>query len=158
MTATFNDSIVAFQNCPRKVSSGAGSMHKELRLLAPICGAVFLSVLGIAQNVSTQTTAVLPSSAKVKVDFARDIEPILKDRCQSCHGSSVQSGGLRLDSRAGAMAGGNSGAVIKLGDSAGSKLIQLVAGARERPGDAPHWTAAHRRAGGAAARLDRSGR
>jgi hypothetical protein len=106
-------------------------MQKELRLLAPICGAVFLTALGIAQNISTQTTAILPSSAKVKVDFARDIEPILKDRCQSCHGSAVQSGGLRLDSRAGAMAGGNSGAVIKPGDSAGSKLIQLVAGANK---------------------------
>src|SRR5450755_3936877 len=38
-------------------------------------------------------------------------------------------GGLRLDSRASALAGGNSGKVIVTGHSAESKLIQLVAGA-----------------------------
>jgi hypothetical protein len=35
---------------------------------------------------------------------------------------------LRLDQKQNAMAGGNSGQVIKPGDSANSKLIQLVAG------------------------------
>jgi len=106
-------------------------MQQKLQLLAPIGGVVFLAALGIAQNVSTQTTASLPSSAKIKVDFVRDVEPILKERCQVCHGQAVQSGGLRLDARAGALAGGNSGPVIKPGDSSSSKLILLVAGVRK---------------------------
>jgi hypothetical protein len=68
------------------------------------------------------------SAAQVKVQFARDIEPLLKARCAGCHGAKVQSGGFRLDSRAAALAGGYSGAVILPGKSAESRLIQLVAG------------------------------
>jgi mono/diheme cytochrome c family protein len=70
----------------------------------------------------------LPPPAAIQVQFARDIEPIFKERCEACHGAKTQSGGLRLDTRAGALAGGYTGAVIKSGDSAGSRLIQLVSG------------------------------
>jgi hypothetical protein len=62
------------------------------------------------------------------VDFRRDIEPILRDRCQGCHGSAQQQGGLRLDSRAAVVAGGYSGQVIKVGSSGSSKLIRLLEG------------------------------
>jgi mono/diheme cytochrome c family protein len=72
--------------------------------------------------------AMLPAAAQINVDFPRDIEPILRERCQSCHGPKLQSGGFRLDTRAGALAGGYSGPVIKPGASAESKLIRLVAG------------------------------
>jgi cytochrome c553 len=70
----------------------------------------------------------LPPPANTKVDFAADIAPIFKTRCQSCHGADTKSGGLRLDDGKAALAGGYSGPVIKPGDSAGSKLIRLVAG------------------------------
>ncbi len=63
-----------------------------------------------------------------QIHFTTGIEPILRNRCYSCHGSAVQSGGLRLDQRESAMAGGVSGPVIQPGNSAASKLIQLVAG------------------------------
>lgn len=33
------------------------------------------------------------------VDFAKDIQPILKERCVSCHGPQKQKGKLRLDSK-----------------------------------------------------------
>jgi len=70
----------------------------------------------------------LPPEAKMRIDFARDIEPILKARCLVCHGSQQQMGGLRLDRHEDALRGGNSGPVIKAGDSAASRLIRLVAG------------------------------
>ena len=70
----------------------------------------------------------LPPATKVQVDFYRDIEPLLKEKCQSCHGPAQQLSGLRLDDRKAALAGGNTGAVIKPGNSADSRLIHLVAG------------------------------
>ena len=72
--------------------------------------------------------AQLPPASAEKVDFTRDIQPLLASRCQVCHGAQVQINGLRLDRRADALKGGYSGAVIVRGDSAASKLIQMVAG------------------------------
>ncbi len=63
------------------------------------------------------------------VDFARQVEPIFRARCQVCHGPEVQQNGLRLDRRADALRGGYSGPVIVPGASAESKLIRLVSGA-----------------------------
>ena len=70
----------------------------------------------------------LPPPAKVQVDFRRDIQPLLKEKCQSCHGAQQQLSGLRLDTRSAALAGGNSGVVVKPGNSQESRLIHLVAG------------------------------
>ena len=33
------------------------------------------------------------------VDFARDVRPLLAERCVRCHGPKKQEGGLRLDLR-----------------------------------------------------------
>ena len=72
----------------------------------------------------------LPPPAKSRVDFKRQIAPILQ-RCQACHGAQQQMSGLRLDRRDDAMRGGYSGAVIQPGNSAASRLILLVAGKEE---------------------------
>ena len=46
--------------------------------------------------------------AKSEVDFARDIQPILEERCLSCHGPEMQESGLRVDLRAQLLEGGDS--------------------------------------------------
>ena len=60
----------------------------------------------------------LPSAAKIQVDFSRDVEPLFREMCSICHGPKQQMGGLRLDDKIAALAGGNSGPVIKPGNSA----------------------------------------
>ena len=65
------------------------------------------------------------------VDFGRDIEPILHQRCYLCHGAQQQMAELRLDSRQAAMKGSASGPVIVAGDPAASKLIQRVTSTKE---------------------------
>ena len=72
-----------------------------------------------------------PPAARAAVDFARDIEPILHERCYLCHGSQQQMAGLRLDSRAAAMKGSESGPVIIPGDRGASRLLQRVASDRD---------------------------
>lgn len=68
-----------------------------------------------------------PSGTGAPVDFVRQIQPLLKERCYACHSAANQLGGLRLDDKTAALAGGYSGAVIKPGD-AGSKLLALISG------------------------------
>lgn len=62
------------------------------------------------------------------VDFVREVQPVLRKRCLACHGADRPQSGLRLDRREDALRGGYSGAVIKPGDSAGSKLFRMVSG------------------------------
>src|SRR3989440_3557019 len=69
-----------------------------------------------------------PSGDKTKIDFARDIRPILAARCWSCHGEKASEGGLRLHTRKGALAGGDSGKAILPGKSGDSRLIKYVTG------------------------------
>jgi hypothetical protein len=70
----------------------------------------------------------LPPATKIQVDFYRDIEPLFREKCHSCHGPQQQLSGLRLDNRQAALAGGNTGVDIKPGNSSDSKLIHRVAG------------------------------
>ncbi|MBS1790376.1 MAG: PSD1 domain-containing protein [Acidobacteria bacterium] len=73
--------------------------------------------------------ALRSSSAQtVKVDFVRDIQPIFRAHCQTCHGEQTAKGQLRLDNKASAMKGGISGAVILPGNSRESRLLHRVRG------------------------------
>ena len=68
-----------------------------------------------------------PAADKPGVDFERDVLPLLKDRCFQCHDAHKHPSGLRLDLKAGALRGGDSGkpAVVP-GDSGKSELIRRV--------------------------------
>jgi ankyrin repeat protein len=69
----------------------------------------------------------LPPPANIKIDFEKHVQPILSQKCHSCHGEEAQQSGLRLDRRQAAMRGGDYGPVIIPGDSVKSKLIHRVA-------------------------------
>src|SRR5262245_34305835 len=71
---------------------------------------------------------VMPPAAKRSVEFAKDIHPILTKHCLGCHNADKQRGGVRLDNRESALKGGNGGPVLKPGDGAHSRLLQVVAG------------------------------
>ena len=90
-----------------------------------LCAAIVSAATSSAQD--------LPPAAKTKIDFARDIEPLLARRCFVCHGPAQQMSGLRLDSKDAALKGGASGVDIKPGNSAESRLIRLVAGLEKKP-------------------------
>ncbi len=60
------------------------------------------------------------------VDYVKHIKPILRERCIACHGALKQEAGLRLDSAALAIQGGDSGAAIKPGDVEASLLYRRV--------------------------------
>jgi hypothetical protein len=73
--------------------------------------------------------------APAKVDFGRDIQPLLREHCVECHGPSQQMRGLRLDRRRDALPNrvGANGARIVPGDSARSVLFQRLTGPQAGP-------------------------
>ena len=61
------------------------------------------------------------------IDFQRDVQPIFREHCVSCHGPTQQFGGLRLDRRADALRGGTQ-TDIGPGNANGSRLYHRVIG------------------------------
>ncbi|MCO8123959.1 PSD1 and planctomycete cytochrome C domain-containing protein [Stieleria sp. TO1_6] len=61
--------------------------------------------------------------------FERKIRPLLSEHCYSCHSSNAKTvhGGLLLDSSAGIVRGGDSGAVLHAGKPTESLLIETIA-------------------------------
>ncbi len=75
--------------------------------------------------------AVAASTARGEspaVDYLRDVKPILTRRCIACHGVLKQKSGLRLDTAARALRGGDGGPAIVPGKSDESPLIDVVRG------------------------------
>src|SRR5215831_16212374 len=81
---------------------------------------------GLSGDVPQAVQSKLPPAASRKVDYKQDIQPLLAGKCYACHGPDVQQAGLRLDLRQNALRGSDYGPVIKIGDSAASKLIRRV--------------------------------
>ena len=64
---------------------------------AMLCGVGALAAVDISK---------LPPAASRPVDFAKEIRPLLQERCFKCHGPDKQKNGLRLDLKAAALKGG----------------------------------------------------
>ena len=79
--------------------------------------------------------AELSAQAPARVDFGRDVQPILKQYCVECHGPAQQMRGLRLDRRRDAMPNkvGANGARIVPGSSSTSRLYQRLIGNQSGP-------------------------
>jgi hypothetical protein len=69
--------------------------------------------------------------------FQDVIQPILKERCVSCHGAAKSNGGLRVDSWDFLEKGGKHGAVLKPGNAASSPLVRRIDLAVEQEGHMP---------------------
>lgn len=93
-------------------------------------------VMGIAAVADTQWILVEPSLPRLaqglaqpkKVDYLRDVHPLLQEKCGNCHLNGKNKGGLRLDTRAAILQGGVSGPAAIAGEAQKSLLIQLVEG------------------------------
>ncbi|MFM7540979.1 MAG: PSD1 and planctomycete cytochrome C domain-containing protein [Planctomycetota bacterium] len=64
--------------------------------------------------------------ARPSDDFEKHIRPLLVEKCQSCHGPEKAKGGLRLDSRAALLKGGDTGPAVIPGKAADSLLIKAI--------------------------------
>lgn len=63
---------------------------------------------------------------ETKIDFAKDVQPILQKSCVECHGPEKPKGKLRLDSKEAAFQGGKGGASIEPGKADQSELYRRI--------------------------------
>src|SRR5215831_2524124 len=78
---------------------------------------------------------ILPNAAAAPPEveyFETHIRPILVEHCHSCHGPKKQMSGLRLDSRAALLEGGDNGPVIRPGKPEESPLVLAIRHGGER--------------------------
>src|SRR5437764_9920154 len=61
-------------------------------------------------------------------DYLRDVKPLLAENCYRCHGASQQKGGLRLDTAALAIKGGDNGPALKPRKPPDSLIVQALKG------------------------------
>lgn len=72
-----------------------------------------------------------------RVDFAREVRPILAGRCYECHGEKKKKAGLRFDLIEEVFLGEPEGWVIRPGDAAASPLYQRITLPDEDPDRMP---------------------
>jgi hypothetical protein len=89
----------------------------------------FFSHAAFAVFCGSAAAAELPPPATGAVDFVRDVQPILAQNCYNCHGAHKHESQLRWDNKEIALQGGEHGPDIIPGQSAQSRMIQLVSGA-----------------------------
>ena len=107
-------------NSIKRLESKFLSVLKRLSHLA--------TLLVCCTSLAAADAVKLPPPAPAPVEFTRDIAPIFAVKCLKCHGATKQKGDLRLDLKAFALRGGESGKVFVPGKSSDSKLMHLVAG------------------------------
>src|SRR5579871_4831066 len=90
---------------PRRPASTMIGMRNDLLLWSALC---FLA-LPVSTLAADQPT--------VSEFFEKQVRPVLVEHCYECHsaGAKKLKGGLRLDSRAGLLKGGDSGPAIVAG-------------------------------------------
>src|SRR5262245_846645 len=94
-----------------------------------LLGLLFAGLLtGPTAKAADVDVSNLPPSADRKVDFVKDVQPILAKSCYECHGEKKQEALLRWDAKDVALKGSEHGPVIVPGKSAQSVMIHLVAG------------------------------
>ncbi len=98
-------------------------------LLAGLCGWRLIVLFWLCfTSIATGGQDVIPSrqSGNEMADFEREIRPLLTKHCYACHGPGKRESGLRLDVRADALRGGDSGRAIVPGKSADSLLVTRI--------------------------------
>jgi hypothetical protein len=96
------------------------------RLTAPIRvrpWPTLLALLGVLGAL-----AVPPTAAAPKVHFSKQVLPLLRRECLSCHSGAAAPGGFSIESAAKLFAGGRHGAAVVPGKSGESLLLKYLTG------------------------------
>lgn len=110
----------------------AGSIRKPFkeqkyrRAIEIVCA--LSMVVSLTSRHATLAAPAADKSAVAESEhrFVAEIEPLLSTRCITCHGPDKAEGGLRLDTREGALKGGDSGPALVPGKPDQSLLLQAI--------------------------------
>ncbi len=101
--------------------------------MKPILRVLLAVSLTVAAHAADKKPAVIdvskiPLPVARKVDFQKEVYPLLKESCFACHGAEKQKGKYRCDTRDGAFKDTDYGKTIVAGHSEQSVLIHMVCG------------------------------
>ena len=85
--------------------------------------------IGVVALLAAMVSA--PAVAADEVDYLRDVKSIFKVHCVRCHGPLKSEAGLRLDTKALALKGGENGAALAPGQAESSLLLKRVLADKE---------------------------
>lgn len=83
----------------------------------------------IATTLTVLLVASVSLGADAAIDYRAEIAPVFNKYCNGCHNAADREGKLALDAYSSVLKGGEHGAVLVAGNSAKSKLIQVLTGA-----------------------------
>ena len=87
--------------------------------------------LGFVWTLGLLGAGMLAAQGAAKVDFAKDVLPLLRQNCFGCHGPAMQQGGLRLDRRSSVMKVGSRR--LSPGSAENSFLYHRISGTEYGP-------------------------
>ena len=98
-----------------------------------LIGSMALVVIAACGTEGTDTVAKPPDTSPTPsaVAFA-DVKPILDSKCVGCHGETEPKDGVRLNSYANVMAGGEKGPIVVAGKPEESEIVEVI-GASHKP-------------------------
>jgi len=97
------------------------------RILRALCAPALLVLLTATVNCTTAGASTLASSPTEKVDFEKEVWPIIEASCLLCHDRANAFSNLRLDSPERILEGGDLGKVVVPGEPDNSPLVLRVA-------------------------------
>ena len=78
-------------------------------------------------SLASLALVLLTTTARAeKVDYLKQIKPLLAARCAACHGALAQKGKLRLDTAALIHKGGRGGPAVVPGKADESPIVEVV--------------------------------
>ncbi len=106
---------------------GEGCVIKQTFVASVVTGWGLALSASVAPVSSAQPPASPTRGFQEPISFARDIQPILRESCWTCHGA-LRTSGLDLRTREGALRGGDHGTAVVPGSAGQSRLYRRVAG------------------------------
>src|SRR5437660_7790920 len=79
-----------------------------------------------ASSLVLMALSLAQTDASKEAFFEAKVRPVLVETCLKCHGPTKASSGLRVDSRAGLLAGGERGSAVVPGQPEKSLLIEAI--------------------------------
>jgi protein TonB len=86
-----------------------------------------------------------PKANVPEVTFAKDIQPLIRSHCLTCHGTPKIQGGFDMRTLAAVMKGGDSGDALKPGDPSKGSMWALIKDGEMPPAGKPKLTDAEKK-------------
>ena len=104
------------------------SLHKKELFRTVLTVAALLGSASAVVWLAGNSSRTVEAQAAGSSSYTEQVEPILRQKCATCHRSSIKAGGLLMESYQTLIQGGTHGPVIVPGHSSESRLVLMLEG------------------------------